>query len=202
MMAVENVASAAGVAASSLEISITIATVVIAFFTVVMALLQWRPNCHNKKVARANYALALHQQRLELVYAVEEFLGEFFKTGEPSLEKVARLRYQFRHASLIFPKDAIAPIDEFFDQSGKHYVLKAELERLISDRIPVRSSDEPERTDAEEEARRIELEKQISDTRDKMYEIVKWMLAQTEGGVTEAEWFKPMRKYMELPPSL
>ena len=64
----------------------TIATSVIAMFTIALFILQFRQHRHSVKVNRANYQLALFDKRMETYSAIEEFLKTFWREGQPKLE--------------------------------------------------------------------------------------------------------------------
>ena len=59
----------------------TWATVVIAFVTIAMFVLQHFKNQHEKKVQRANYQLALFEKRMEVYSEIQEFLHLFMRVS-------------------------------------------------------------------------------------------------------------------------
>ena len=182
-----------------------VASVTIALLTVGLFVLQWRQHAHDKKVANANHRLALHDKRLEVIIAVEEFLSDFYKTGEPDMYKASTMMFRLRDADLLFPEEALTSIKEFRSQAGKFYVLKQRVEHLqkteMSGSVVYSVADGPP-SDEELAKRREIASAEISDKRDEMHEISTWILAQSEGQRDDMKWLKPLREQMKFPPRL
>jgi len=94
-----------------------IATVVIALFTVALFGLQFLQHRHDKKVSRANYALALYEKRLEVYFEIERFLGAFLHEANAPVEAAIDLRLKCRNARFLFSDKPLAFIDELFKKS-------------------------------------------------------------------------------------
>jgi|GEM_PF-5180446 hypothetical protein len=188
----------------SLEFWTAASTVVIAGFTVALFVLQKRQHSHDIKVADANYRLSLHDKRLEVISAVEEFVADFHRSGEPSLHKAAEMMFRLRDADLLFAKEALEPIKEFRDKSGQYYVLKSRVDHLSGVvAIGVRDGNE---TDELYEDRRAEEIKnanaEIGEARKEMLRISNWVIKQTSGQRDDIKWLQPLRQFMKLPPTL
>ena len=93
------------------------ATIVIAVFTVVLVILHAWQFSHQKKVARANYLVTLHDKRMGVFNAIDEFLSSFLSEGRPSLEEAVRLRARMRTAHFLFPEEALHFVDELVNDS-------------------------------------------------------------------------------------
>lgn len=179
-------------------------TLVIAAFTAALFVLQRKQHKHDIEVADANYRLALHDKRLEVLSAVEEFVADFYRSGDPSLDKAAEMMFRLRDADLLFPKDALEPIKEFKRQAGRYYVLKSRVDHLRGI-IATEVYDGTESEEARAERRDKEVEeayREVSEKLDKMHDIQRWVVDRTDGQRENIEWLKPLREYMELPPTL
>lgn len=117
-----------------------ISAVVTAMSTVVIAILTWmlwfiqkKQHKHDAVVADANFRLSLHEKRLELIHGIEEFIADFYQTGEPDMYKASHMMFRLRDADLIFPKEVLEGFKEFRDKAGKYYVLKSRTEALKTD---------------------------------------------------------------------
>jgi hypothetical protein len=179
-------------------------TFLIAGFTAALFVLQRRQHKHDIKVSNTNYRLALHEKRIEIITAVEEFVGDFYRSGEPDLHKAAEMMFRLRDADLLFPPEALTAIREFRTKAGEYHVLKARVEHLNSELGPflVWDAAEPRPTEEEITKRHNKVRVEIAEKHKEMHEIGSWVLAQTEGQRDDIKWLKPLREHMKLPPSL
>jgi hypothetical protein len=97
-----------------------IATIVIATFTVVLVLLQGWQICHQRKVARVNYLVTLHDRRMDVFNNVEDMFGEFWREGKPPVDAAIKLRHATRNAEYIFPDGPLQFIKEIVAKSFEH----------------------------------------------------------------------------------
>jgi hypothetical protein len=96
------------------------ATVVIALFTVVLVLLQSWQLHHQRKVARVNYLVTLHDRRMEVFNAIEDMFAEFWREGQPPLDAAMKLRHATRNAEFVFPEGPLQFIEEIVKKSLEH----------------------------------------------------------------------------------
>jgi len=90
----------------------TVATVIIAGFTVSLFFLQRQQHRHDRLVSNANLQLALFERRIRVVDAVRSFLDEFLKAGRADVEKISDLDLEARYAKFLFPEHITNWINE------------------------------------------------------------------------------------------
>ena len=168
-----------------METLLVIATCMIAVFTVALFALQYSQHRHDKKIANANYKMALFDKRMQFYYAIEEFFKEFWREGGPPIEAAVKLRFEARTAHFLFPKEPIKFIEELVQKSFEHQNAKIRWE-------PIRKKAwEGEELSAEETAQKEKL-------LNEMRAVERWFHQQTEEGRLQAE-FEP---FLVLPDTL
>lgn len=168
-----------------MEKMMVLATCVIALFTVALFILQAWQHQHDKKVAGANYKLALFDKRMETYRHIEQFIGEFLREGGPPIEAALKLRYETRSAHFLFPDQPLKFVEEIVEKSFKHSLAKSEWE-------PLRA-----RAWGGEELSGEETKKKKAHLKDQ-HDIEDWFIQQLNEGRLKAE-FDP---YLALPETL
>jgi len=100
--------------------TVELATLAIAVFTIALFILQFFQHRHDKKVARANYKLALFERRMEIFNAIEDMFSQFWRDGRPPLDAAVKLRHAARNAEFIFPEKPLQFIEEIIEKSFEH----------------------------------------------------------------------------------
>jgi len=162
-----------------------LSTVIIVVVTVSQFILQRKKHQHEIEVANANYQVALFEKRIETVFSIEQMMGEFFKTGRPSVEAALKLRYQVRHADYLFPEKSLGFIKELIDKAFEHQRAKDRWEPLRE-----RAYNREELTDGEE--------KEKVEALAEMHRLERWFLEQCREERLKAEF----DQYLKLPESL
>jgi len=155
------------------------------FFTVALVILQVFQHHHDKRVARANYMLALHERRMEIFNAIEDMFGEFWREGQPSMEAASKLRHAARNAEFIFPEEPLQFMEEIVTKSFEHRRATTKWEPLRA-----RSWDGEPLSPEEVEQRNQALEKRTA--------VENWFHQQSDDGRLKRE-FGP---YLKLPESI
>ena len=168
-----------------IENLMAVATSVIAIFTVVLVLLQGWQIYHQKKVARVNYLVMLHDRRMEVFNKIEDMFGEFWRKGQPPLDAAINLRYATRNAEFIFPDGPLQFIEEIVSKSFEHSHATNRWEPLRA-----RAYAKETLTPDEVSQKKIALEERI--------EIEHWFHQQSEDGRLKQE-FGP---YLRLPKTI
>jgi hypothetical protein len=169
-----------------MEFVAVFATCVIAFFTIALFVLQFLQHRHEKKVSRANYALALYEKRLEVYFEIEQFFSVFFREGRVTSDAVSNLRHKCRNARFLFPDKPLAFVDEIVEKSFQ-------LGRAEFRWEPLRERAEHDRGVLSPKER-----ENLEDALNEMHGIASWFRDQINQGRLAAE-FDP---YLKLPESL
>ena len=160
-------------------------TVVIAFVTFAMFVLQYYKNHHEKKVQRANYQLALFEKRMEVYSEIQEFLHLFMRDIKPSIEQMFKLRKNTENAHFLFPKTTLNLINEIADKSISYRYYER-----VSEPLRERAFNGENLTEEEMEKKEISL--------NKMRQIESWFNQQIEGNRLRKEF----ERFLSLPDSL
>jgi hypothetical protein len=161
------------------------ATCIIAGFTVGLFILQWFQHRHDKKVANATYKVTLFEKRMAVYFEIEKNLQEFMREGGPPMEATLALRYNARNAHFVFPKEAIAFVDELVEKGFEHHRAELKWEPLRK-----RAWEGEDLSDQENEA--------LQNALDKKHEIEDWFMQQVQDKRLEAA----LGPYLILPSAL
>lgn len=167
------------------DILMVVATCIIAGFTIALFILQWLQHQHDKKLANANYKVTLFDKRMEVYFEIEKNLQEFLCEGGPPMGSTLALRYNSRNAHFVFPKQAIAFVDELVQKGLEHHRAERQWEPLRA-----RAWAGEDLSENEKEVLKAAL--------DKKHEIEDWFVQQVENKRLEAV----LGPYLILPSSL
>ena len=107
------------------------ASAVIAIFTVLLVVTQIFQFCHDKKVQRANYLLALHQHRVPVYQALTEVAGAYFIYGRPpTADELNIISAATGPAQFLFPYE----VDIFIAEIRFNALKYAEWELRLTDK--------------------------------------------------------------------
>jgi len=163
----------------------TIATVVIALFTIAMFILQWRQHTHDKKVSNADYKLKLYDKRLSFLLYVESFFQNVMRDGKPQFQDALQLRNQVRFAKFLLPQIATNYFDEIVRMAFLH-----QEKYLIWEPLRKRSWEGEDLSPEEQDSR----DKALTE----IHDIQKWYFDQFEND----EYINIFNKYLQLPNEL
>jgi len=162
-----------------------ISPVVIACFTILLFFQHCSQLRHDKRVSRANYALALYEKRLEVYFEIEKILNVFLREARVPLDASTSFRRNCRNARFLFPEGPLEFVAELFEKSLDLECAQDEWEPLRA-----RANRDGALSPADKEAE--------AHARKKMHDVQHWFRDQINLGRLAAE-FDP---YLKLPESL